>query len=73
MEEKNTLIIEITNLKALGLLHELEELNLIRVLRDNINPLKIKLSEKYRGIIGKEERNDLVDHICQIRDEWRNI
>ena len=42
----NTLLIQVTNQNALGLLHELEELHLIRVLKENIH-VKQKLSEKY--------------------------
>lgn len=44
----NTLHIQLTNKKAIGLLHELEELHLIKVLKENIKPRQ-KLSEKYAG------------------------
>jgi len=73
MEENNTLIIEITNQKALGIIRELEELHLIKVLKNNINPVKVKLSGKYRGIISKEEGYNLNEHIFRIRKEWSNI
>ena len=52
---ENTMVIQLTNQKAIGLLHELEELNLIKVLKENIEPVKTKLSDKYKGFISKEE------------------
>lgn len=70
----NTMLIEVTNQKALGLLHELEELNLIKVLKKNFKPVKnTKLSDKYRGIITKEQGQNLNEHIKQMRSEWNNI
>ena len=69
----NTMLIQVTNQKALGLLHELEELNLIKVLKENIEPVTTKLSDKYRGIISKEQGQNLNDHIKQMRSEWNSI
>jgi hypothetical protein len=69
----NTMLIQITNQKAIGLLHELEELHLIKVLKENIAPAKTKLSEKYKGIISKEQGESLQKHIKQMRSEWNNI
>lgn len=69
----NTMLIQITNQKAIGLLHELEELHLIKVLQENIVPEKRKLSEKYTGIITKEQGKSLNEHIKQMRSEWKNI
>jgi hypothetical protein len=65
--------IQVTNQKAIGLLHELEELHIIKVLKKNIVPSKPKLSEKYRGIISKEEGKKLNEHIKQMRSEWNSI
>lgn len=70
---ENTMVIQLTNQKAVGLLHELEELHLIKVLKENIEPVKTKLSDKYKGIISKEEGQQLNDHIKQIRSEWNGI
>ena len=67
---ENTMLIQVTNQKSVGLLHELEELHLIKVLKEDINPVKPKLSEKYNGIISKEEGQQLNDHIKQMRSEW---
>lgn len=67
------MVIQLTNQKAAGLLHELEELNLIKVLKENIEPVKTKLSDKYKGFISKEEGQQLNDHIKQMRSEWNDI
>ncbi|HAL83948.1 MAG TPA: hypothetical protein DCO83_18320 [Mucilaginibacter sp.] len=67
------MLIQLTNQKAAGLLHELEELNLIKVLKENIGPEKPKLSDKYRGILSKEEGKKLNEHIKQMRSEWNSI
>ncbi len=69
----NTILIQLTNHKALGLLREMEELQLIKVLKENIEPLKTKLSGKYKGFITKEEGKQLNDHINQMRSEWNII
>jgi hypothetical protein len=70
---ENTMLIQITNQKAVGLLHELEVLHLIKVLKENIEPVKTKLSDKYKGFISKEEGQQLNDHIKQMRSEWNGI
>jgi hypothetical protein len=70
---ENTMVIQLTNQKAIRLLHELEELNLIKVLKENIEPVKTKLSVKYKGFISKEEGQQLNDHIKQMRSEWSGI
>lgn len=68
----DTMLIQVTNHKAAGLLHELEELNLIKVLQKNVQTGK-KLSEKYKGIISKEDGRKLNEHLKQMRTEWNNI
>jgi hypothetical protein len=70
---ENTMLIQLTNQKAVGLLHELEELHLIKVLKENIEPVKTKLSDKYKGFISKEEGQQLNDHIKHMRSEWNGI
>ncbi len=69
----NTMLIQLTNQKAAGLLHELEELQLIKVLKENVEPVKTKLSDKYKGFITKEEGQQLNEHIKQMRSEWNSI
>jgi hypothetical protein len=51
---ENTMLIQLTNQKAIGLLHELEELQLIKVLKENIAPTNIKLSENIGGYLQKK-------------------
>jgi hypothetical protein len=70
---ENTMLIQVTNQKAIGLIHELEELNLIKVLREDMAPVKTKLSEKYKGILTKEQGQNLDEHVKQMRSEWNNI
>jgi hypothetical protein len=70
---ENTMLIQLTNKKAAGIIHELEELHLIKVLKENIVDLKPKLSDKYKGIISKDQGQKLNDHIEQMRSEWNNI
>lgn len=69
----NTMLIEVTNQKALALLHELEELHLIKVLKENFISAKTKLSDKYKGAISKEQGKSLTEHIEQMRREWNSI
>lgn len=69
----DTMLIQLTNQKAVGLLHELEELKLIKVLRENIASPATKLSDKYKGIISKEQGQKLNEHIQQMRSEWNSI
>ena len=37
------------------------------------SPKKLKLSEKYKGSISKEQGGDLNKHINQMRSEWNDI
>jgi len=67
---KNTIVIQLTNQKAAKLLHELEELQLIKVIRDDAEHVQSKPSEKYKGFISKDEGLHLNDHITQMRSEW---
>lgn len=65
----DTVLIQLTNHKALALLKELEELHIIKVLKTDVTQTK-KLSEKYKGILTKDEGKQLNDHIQQMRNEW---
>jgi hypothetical protein len=69
----DTMLIQLTNQKAAGLLHELEELHLIKVLEENISSPKSGLSVKYKGSISKEQGQQLNDHIKKMRSEWNSI
>lgn len=67
----STLLIEITNPKALGLLHELEELHLIKVLETRTK--ESKLSDKYQGVFTKEDAQSFNSHTQEMRNEWKGI
>jgi len=69
----NTMLIKLTNQKAVRLLYELEELRLIKVLKEDVTTAKTKLSDKYRGFITQEDGVQLNNHINQMRNEWSNI
>ena len=67
-----TLLIQVTNQKALGLLHELEELNLIKVIKED-NNLDAKLSERFSGKLNlsDDEYNQFQKYI-QDHTGWTN-
>jgi hypothetical protein len=67
-----TMIVELTHKRALQLLRDLEALDIIK-LHDNTEVQKPRLSAKYRGILSKEESQDLSVHISHMRNEWNNI
>ena len=68
-----TLLIQVTNQKALGLLHELEELNLIKVIKEDIS-LDTKLSERFSGKLNlsEDEYNQFQKYIQDSRNEWHD-
>ena len=66
-----TLLIQVTNRKVLGLLHELEELNLIKVIKKSV-PEDEKLSEKYAGKLPSKVAEELQNYIKKSRQEWNN-
>ena len=66
-----TMTIQLTNQKAAGLLHELEELELIKIIsEDTAEKGSERLSDKYWGIITPEQAADLHEHINEMRNEW---
>ncbi len=65
-----TLHIQITNQKALKLLQDLEDLDLIKVLKDKVAPKK-KLSEKYAGKLPGNIADDMQKYITESRKEWQ--
>ena len=62
-------IVQLTTPKTMDLLHELEKLHLLRVLKKNITT-GIKLSDKYAGKLPSNIADDLQKHIEQSRNEW---
>ena len=69
----NTILIQVANQKAIGLLHELEELQLIKVLKKIFTPVKVKLSDKYKDVFTKEDAKSFDEHTQTMRKEWDNI
>ena len=76
----DTLLIEVTNDKALGLIKELEELHLIKVLKRGLRPkdefepveranIKKKPSD-YAGSISVEKAAEMLKQIEESRNEW---
>jgi hypothetical protein len=67
----DTMLIQLTNQKAIRLLYELEELHLIKVLKENVQT-KQKLSEKYAGKLPSDIAKELQDYVTKSRNEWNN-
>jgi len=69
----DTMLIQLINEKSAGLIHKLEELQLIKVLKESKADIKPKLSDKYKGILSKEQGQRLNEHIQEMRSEWSSI
>ncbi|MEK7718041.1 MAG: hypothetical protein AAB347_00290 [Bacteroidota bacterium] len=67
----DTVVIQIISPRTMNLLHELEELHLLKVLKKNISGEK-SLSDKYAGKLPSNIANDLQKHIEKSRNEWDN-
>jgi hypothetical protein len=64
-----TLLIELANPKALKLIKELEELHLLKILKQDSTPA-VKLSEKYAGQLPSQVAEELQQYVTKSRDEW---
>jgi len=72
----STAVVEIKNDVAYGFLHQLERMNVLRVVskqhHGNINGQK--LSKRFAGALSREKVDELQKELSQMRDEWdRNI
>jgi hypothetical protein len=67
----NTIVIQLTNQKALQLLKELEELNLIRLLQTKDAGRKPR-SAKYAGKLSDCGAGKLHEQITRSREEWEH-
>lgn len=66
-----TIIVQINNSKAYKLLADLEDLNILKVLkRTTQQPLS--LSEKYAGKLSASTTDSLQEYIKQSREEWNS-
>lgn len=57
----------------MGIIHELEELHLIKVLKENLISDNVKISDKYRGVFSKEDAKSFNEYTENSRSEWKNI
>ncbi|MCZ8196208.1 MAG: hypothetical protein O9267_01220 [Flavobacterium sp.] len=59
--------VEINNESAFALLKELEELKVLRIVKENVLEKKAKISEKYRNVFSKEDAKDFDIHSQTMR------
>ncbi|MCL2327754.1 MAG: hypothetical protein FWC39_04485 [Bacteroidetes bacterium] len=68
-----TAVIEIKNDLAYSFLHNLERMDLLRIVSRNNNS-KQKLSERFSGSLSNERVDELQKELKEMRNEWdRNI
>ena len=67
-----TILVEITNNKALRLLRELEDLHLIRLLKKDGPPAGQKLSDRFAGKLNlsDKEYEEFQQYLKDVRNEW---
>jgi hypothetical protein len=51
-------------------LHELEELQLIKVVEEHLIPVKQKFSEKYKNVFTAQDAESFDKHTQSMRNEW---
>jgi hypothetical protein len=66
-----TVLIQIISPGTMNLLHELEDLKILRILKKD-NPPDLLLSEKYAGKLPAGIADDLQNHIEKSRNEWNS-
>lgn len=66
-----TVLIQINNNKAYKLLDDLEDLQIIKVLKKSIQPQQ-KLSEKYAGKLPSEIADEIQNFVNESRNEWNS-
>lgn len=64
-----TVVVQLTNHNALGLLQKLEEMHIIKLLLNN-NEIEQNLSERFAGKLPSDVTDDLQRHVLQSRKEW---
>ena len=67
-----TVLIEIDDQKGLQLLHDLEDLNVLKIINENVSEIRLKLSDKYRGVFSKDDAASFMQHTETMRKEWGN-
>ena len=71
MHFMETVLIQINNIKAYKLLEDLEDMQIIKVLKKSTLPQQ-KLSEKYAGKLPSDIADELQNYVTQSRNEWNN-
>ena len=66
-----TVLVQINNSKAYRILEDLEDLNIIKVLKKSIQPQQ-KLSEKYADKLPSDIAEELQNYVTQSRAEWNS-
>ena len=66
-----TVVVQIRNQKAMQLLLDLEDLQLIKVIKQSVAAGE-KLSDKYAGKLPLEIGEQLQNFVTQSREEWGN-
>jgi hypothetical protein len=68
----DTITVEIKDRTAFGFLQYLENMNMIRVIRDDNKPAAIdkKLSERFAGCLSNGRAEELQQELIQMRNEW---
>ncbi|MEX0811452.1 MAG: hypothetical protein WD048_04485 [Chitinophagales bacterium] len=64
-----TVLLQINSIKAYKLLKNLEDLQLIKVLKKS-NQSGKKLSDKYAGKLPSDIADELQNHVTKSREEW---
>jgi hypothetical protein len=65
-----TITIEIKNEKTLSLLHDLEKLNLLKVIENKTTTTQSKRSAQFVGCLSKERSKELQTELSHNRNEW---
>lgn len=68
-----TVLVQINNEKAYKLLEDLEDLNLITLLKEEISPVARNISDKYRGVFLVEDAASFDAHTKTMLTEWNDI
>lgn len=66
-----TVLIQINNNKAYKLLEDLEDLQIITVLKKSTHPQQ-KLSEKYAGKLPSDVADEIQNFVNESRTEWNS-
>lgn len=66
-----TVLVQITNNKAYKLLEDLEDLQIIKVLKKSIQSQQ-KLSEKYAGKLPSDIADEIQNFVNESRSEWNS-